>query len=382
MQLRVFVAAFLLSAWFGCQCGPTSNDPCLGIRCGTGLVCDPLTTHCVSPGAGGGTGAGGGGGAVDAGTCTASCSGTTPVCDPATHSCKICTETQGCSGATPVCQTISNGGLGKCVVCTVNSGCSGTTPACDPTVFPNGACVQCVSPSDCPVPGSLCELSTNTCSAPGSGGGAGGGTGTGGGTGSSNPPLFFNDAGQTTRCIGVDAGTMSCTNECPKGFECISNICHLRGSTGTIQVTLRWSQPQDLDLYLVEPLPDGGSCEIYYGKPGVNPAPPIIPLPFPIPSSSCGAKGWLDVDSNRACTIDNIDVENIIYDAGLRPTAGTYEVRANYWQNCTGASSTPYEVEVRANGVTRWFCGIFNSNDANGGGAGAGVVITTFTLPP
>lgn len=393
MKLRVFVVAFVVSAWLGCQCGPTSSGPCDGVKCGTGLTCDPNTGRCADPlGAGGGTGAGGGGtggsGGGDAGqaSCAPACSGTTPVCDPATNTCKICTDSLGCSGATPVCQTISNGGLGKCVVCTVGAGCSGATPACDPTVFPNGACVQCMQPDDCPVPGSLCDLNTHSCAAPGTGGGSGsgggGGTTSGGGTGTTNPPIFFNDAGQTTRCIGVDAGTMACTNECPKGFECISNVCHLRGSTGPIQVTLRWNQPQDLDLYLVEPLPNGGTCEIYYGKPGVNPTPPPIPIPFPLPPSGCGAKGWLDVDSNRACTIDNIDVENIIYDAGLRPTAGTYEVRANYWQNCTGASSTPYEVEVRANGVTRWFCGVFNSNDANGGGAGAGVVITTFTLPP
>ena len=285
----------------------------------------------------------------------------------------------GCSGAEPICQTIANAGLGKCVVCTTTAGCSGATPACDPTALPNGACVQCVQPDDCPVPGSLCDLNTHTCAAPGTGGGPGGGTG--GGTGTTNPPIFFNDAGMTTRCLGVDAGTMSCTSECPKGYECLSNACRLRGSTGPIQVTLRWNQPQDLDLYLVEPLPDGGSCEIYYGQPGINPTPPPFPLPFPIPQSSCGAKGWLDVDSNRACTIDNIDVENIIYDAGLRPTRGTYEVRANYWQNCTGASSTPFEVEVRANGVTRWFCGTFTAVQASGGGAGAGRIITTFTLP-
>ncbi len=369
MKLRLFLIASVLSAWFSCQCGPMTTDPCATVRCGTGLTCDPLTGRCASPNTN--TGGGGGGGTQqDAGaTCTASCSGTTPVCDPSTNTCKICTESLGCTGATPVCQTIANGGLGKCVVCTVNSGCSGATPACDPTVFPNGACVQCVSPDDCPVPGSSCDLNTNTCMAGGTGGGGG-----------STGPIFFNDAGMTSRCLPVDAGNMACTTECSKGYECVSNICRLRGSTGPIQVTLRWNQPQDLDLYLVEPLPDGGSCEIYYGKPGVNPTPPPIPLPFPIPQSSCGAKGWLDVDSNRACTIDNIDVENIIFDAGIRPTPGTYEVRANYWQNCSGAASTPYEVEVRANGVTRWFCGTFSSNDANGGGAGAGLVITTFTL--
>ncbi len=371
MKLRVFAISFFVSAWFGCQCGPTSNDPCEGVRCGTGLTCDPLTGKCATPigsGLGGGSGSGGGSG-EDAGSgCTASCSGTTPVCDATTNSCKICTETTGCSGATPICQTISNGGLGKCVVCTVGNGCSGTTPACDPTVFPAGACVQCVSPDDCPVPGSVCDLGTNTCMAGNTGGGGGG----------SGQPTF-DDAGMTTRCLPFDAGTMSCTGECPKGYECISGQCQLRGRSGPVQVTLRFNQPEDLDLHLVEPLPDGGTCELYYAKPGVNPNTPPIPLPFPIPN--CGAKGWLDVDSNAACMIDNINVENIIYSPGVTPTGGPYIVRVVYYQHCSSPGPIPYEVEVRANGLTRWYCGQFQPGDANGGNQGAGVTVSTFSLP-
>ncbi|MDP2271982.1 MAG: hypothetical protein Q8K32_14675 [Archangium sp.] len=375
MKLRVFAIAFFVSAWFGCQCGPTSNDPCEGVRCGTGLTCDPLTGKCATPlgsglggGAGGGSASGGGSG-QDAGSgCAMTCFGTTPICDPATNSCKTCTETAGCSGATPICQTISNAGLGKCVVCTVGNGCSGSTPACDPTVFPNGACVQCVSPDDCPVPGSVCDLGTNTCMAGNTGGGGGG----------SGQPTF-DDAGMTSRCLPFDAGTMSCTSECPKGYECISNQCQLRGRSGPVQVTLRFNQPQDLDLHLVEPLPDGGTCEIYYAKPGINPNAP--PLPFPVPIPNCGAKGWLDVDSNAACEIDNINVENIIYSPGVTPTGGPYIVRVVYYQHCSGPGPIPYEVEVRANGITRWYCGQFQPGDANGGNQGAGRTITTFNLP-
>ncbi len=406
MKLRAFVLSFFVSAWFGCQCGPTSQGPCTGIKCGTGLTCDPTTGKCASMGSGGGTGSGGGvggGGGDDAGlgTCTPACGGATPVCDAATNTCKTCTDATGCSGATPVCQTIANGGQGKCVVCTVAAGCTGATPACDPTVFPNGACVQCMQPDDCPVSGSLCDLGTHTCVAGGTGGGsgAGGGAGagggggtTGGGTGSTNPPIFFNDAGLTARCFPVDAGSRACTNECPKGYECLSGLCNLRGSTGRVQATLRWNTQCDLDLYVVEPLPNGGTCEIYYGDPGgdPNPPPPPIPLPFPIPivTSRCGAKGWLDLDANRACgsndpnvTLSSTPVENIIYSPSIIPTRGTYTVRANNWSSCSVNTVIPYEVEVRANGVTRWFCGQFLPSDANGGSQGAGRVITTFTLP-
>lgn len=383
MKLRLVAATFFVSAWFGCQCGPTMFDPCAEARCGTGLTCDPQTGRCAVVGQanGGGSGgaAGGGSGAEDAGTCTATCSASAPVCDPATNSCKICTESTGCSGVTPVCQTIANGGLGKCVVCTVNAGCSGATPACDPTVSPNGACVACVSPDDCPAPGSVCNLNTNSCEAPGFDGGPGTGGGTGGGGGSGGPPIFFDDAGMTARCLPFDAGTMPCTNECPKGYECVSNQCRLRGSTGPVQVTLRWNQPEDLDLHLVEPLPDGGTCEIYYANPGTNPTPPPFPLPFPLPPGC--SKGWLDVDSNAACEIDNINVENIIYSPGAMVTSGQYIARVVYYDHCSASGPVPYEVEVRANGVTRWYCGQFQPNDANGGNQGAGVTISTFALP-
>lgn len=353
-------------------------DPCEGVQCAPPLVCNPDTGRCAGlngnqgGGSGGGTGVTSDGGSTDAGmACAQSCGGATPLCDGATGRCVTCTASAGCGAATPVCQTISNGGLGKCVVCTVNEGCGGATPACDPTVFPNGACVQCTRPDDCPVPGSDCDLSTHRCvPAGGMGGGAGGGGGS----------VQFDDAGMTSRCLPLDAGLVRCTSECGPGYECVSGVCRLRGSSGPVQVTLRFPDPEDLDLHLVEPLPDGGTCEIYYAMPGVNPNAPAIPIPIPIPVRECGAKGWLDVDSNAACDIDDINVENIIYSPGVSPTGGRYTVRVVYYQHCSVNRSIPYEVEVRANGTTRWYCGQFQPGDANGGNQGAGVHITDFTL--
>lgn len=381
MKLRLFVAAFFVSAWLGCQCGPSTEDPCAGVRCAGGLTCSPETGRCVDPGSGGGSGSSttDGGTEEDAGVqgCAQSCSGTTPVCDPATNSCKTCTATAGCSGTTPICQTIANAGLGKCVVCTVNEGCAGSTPACDPTAFPNGACVQCVSGDDCPVPGSVCNLDTNTCAAPG----------TDAGTTSNGPPLFFDDAGMTARCFPIDAGTRSCSNECPSGYECVGGVCQLRGRSGPVQATLRWNTECDLDLYMVEPIPDGGTCEIYYGRPGSDPNAPPPPFPIPIPVPPSCSKGWLDLDANRACgsgdmmvQLSNRPVENIIYPRNSAAPRGTYTVKVNNWSSCSVNTAIPYEVEVRANGVTRWYCGTFNPSDANGGGAGAGRVVTSFSI--
>ncbi len=380
MTSRAFAVSFFLAAIAGCQCGP-SAAPCVGVVCAAPLVCDPMTERCVgASGSGGGlangTGGGGGGGGAmvdeDAGMpCAQTCGGATPLCDGDTGRCVTCTPTRGCSGATPVCQPIANGGQGKCVVCTVNQGCADPTPACDPTVFPNGACVQCTKPDDCPVPGSDCDLTTNRC-VPG---------GMGGGTGGGNGAAQFDDAGMTARCLPFDAGVRACTTECGAGYECVSGVCRLRGSTGPVQVTLRFPDSEDLDLHLVEPLVDGGTCEIYYAMPGINPTPPPIPIPIPIPVRECGAKGWLDVDSNAACDIDNINVENIIYSPGVVPTRGQYIARVVYYQNCGINRPVPWEVEVRANGVTRWYCGQFQPNQSNGGNQGAGVHVTSFVLP-
>jgi hypothetical protein len=402
MHIRLLAVALAIGFIAGCNCGgTTSTDPCLSVKCGPGLVCDPELVKCVVEGSGGGTGGstggGSGGGAVGGGTgggatgggggssvaCTPACTGNTPVCDGATGRCVICTATTGCSGTAPVCFTDANGGLGRCMTCIAGQGCGGDTPYCDVTVPPTGACYQCQSNSQCSA-GQACDQATRTCvvNDGGFGGGSGGGTGGGTGGGSGGNTVVWLDGGSTNRCFPSDAGARACNNgECPSGFECISGACFLRGKNGNIQVTLRWPLAEDLDLYVVEPLPDGGACEIFYGQPGARDASVPFPLPFPLPTPpNCGAIGWLDLDSNAGCNIDNVDIENIIYPPQTQVTRGRYTVRANYYQNCSGPSSVPYEVEVRANGQTRFFCGAFTPNQANGGALGAGTVISQFDI--
>ena len=118
-----------------------------------------------------------------------------------------------------------------------------------------------------------------------------------------------------------------------------------------------------------EPQPDGGVCEIYYSDTNNPPG-----------SSSCGAMGSLDLDSNAACSIDNVDIENVIYPSGA-PTPGTYTVRVDYFAQCSATGPVPYEVTVRANGATHVYCGSFLPTEADNGSAGSGVTITTFTVP-
>jgi uncharacterized protein YfaP (DUF2135 family) len=160
----------------------------------------------------------------------------------------------------------------------------------------------------------------------------------------------------------------SCTASCNEGFHCLNGSCVLNGGSGPVQVTVRWDTDTDVDLHLDEPTPGGGHCEIYYGDTGGS-------------SSSCGALGELDLDSNAGCSIDGVDIENIIYPPGSTAPSGTYVVRVDYYDNCSVTTSIPYEIEVRVNGQTTSWCDVFNASDADSGGANSGRVITTFVVP-
>jgi hypothetical protein len=209
--------------------------------------------------------------------------------------------------------------------------------------------------------------------------------------------VVFDDAGMTSHCTGFDAGvtTVSCTTECSRGFVCVSGQCVLRGSSGAVQVTLRFNKPEDLDLHVVEPLPDGGSCEIYYQNPNTPAYDGGFPFPFldagfPFPfldagifPPPCGAKGWLDLDSHAACASDrvnDVDIENVIFPPGQAPTKGNYIVRMDYYADCGSPSPINYEIEVRANGTSRYYCGSVRPPSSDSGGKGSGVTITNFTI--
>ncbi|MBM4371720.1 MAG: hypothetical protein FJ098_08705, partial [Deltaproteobacteria bacterium] len=83
--------------------------------------------------------------------------------------------------------------------------------------------------------------------------------------------------------------------------------------SGDIQVSISWDDPSDVDLHVVEPT----GCEIYYAN------------------DICGSGGWLDLDSNPACSIDWVNNENIFWPLGQAPT-GTYIVRVDFYSDCTG----------------------------------------------
>lgn len=104
----------------------------------------------------------------------------------------------------------------------------------------------------------------------------------------------------------------------------ILQVTRQQGGTGLLQISLSWNQPNDVDLYLIQP--DGQ--QIFYGN----------------TISSNG--GELDVDSNAACSIDGINNENIYYENAAAVTVqnGEYEVLIDLYSNCGVVDNTSYNV--------------------------------------
>lgn len=173
-------------------------------------------------------------------------------------------------------------------------------------------------------------------------------------------------------CAPRDAGPVSCTVNCGDGFTCQGGTCVLNGGSGPVQITLRWNTSEDLDLHVDEPRPNGGTCEIYYGNSN-----------RPTGTSSCGAVGSLDLDSNPGCSYDGVEIENVIYPPGTAPS-GHYFVRVDHYANCSPLTQVPFELEVRYLGYTVGICAVFLSTDGDwsaSSGANGGRRIFDFTVP-
>ena len=129
--------------------------------------------------------------------------------------------------------------------------------------------------------------------------------------------------------------------------------------SGDVQVSIAWDTATDVDLHVLEP----GGCELYYGH------------------KNCDSGGWLDLDSNPACSIDNINHENVFWPAGQAPL-GTYRVRVDYYDDCGGFLSNglpaAYTVTLRYCGKVELVTGSFAAGSDDMGGAGDGIEVATF----
>lgn len=194
-----------------------------------------------------------------------------------------------------------------------------------------------------------------------------------------NPTTASSSSG-TLGTTGSSGSGFACSpaNACHSGYTCVNGNCVLNGGNGQLQITLEWQNTprtaEDMDLHVVEP----NGCEIWYGDTN-----------RPTGTSQCGAVGSLDLDSNAGCgSIQPVgqpgaDIENVIYTwpdgGGVTPPSGTYTVRVDYYENCDGASSVPFQVKIRKGNTTTTYPGVLYSADY--GSAGSGTTMATFTYP-
>lgn len=124
--------------------------------------------------------------------------------------------------------------------------------------------------------------------------------------------------------------------------------------TGVVQVSISWDTNADVDLHVVEPSGE----EIYFAD----------------RTSATG--GELDLDSNVGC-VAGPQNENITWNDSA--PSGTYTVRVVYFSDC-GHANTNYVVTVRREGYAVQTYNGTLSAPGTGGGAGAGIEVTTFSF--
>ncbi|MBL8956475.1 MAG: hypothetical protein JNK82_37215 [Myxococcaceae bacterium] len=203
-----------------------------------------------------------------------------------------------------------------------------------------------------------------------SGGVAGGGLGVAGGVSGTAGGAAPTPDGGYPNCLRRAQSELTCTSACPMGFRCVSGLCRLNGGASYLQATLRWDTSEDLDLHVIEPLLDAGTCRVDFSNPNSGSQP-----------STCGARGSLDLDSEAACRRDGIDIENIIYPAAGTLVPGTYRVLVNHYANCdAGTTYVPYQLEVRKGADLIGVCGVYRPTDPDWGDDTDRVVLTV-TVP-
>jgi hypothetical protein len=108
----------------------------------------------------------------------------------------------------------------------------------------------------------------------------------------------------------------------PYGNLLTQNVNMIRVGAGDVQVSVAWDAPTDVDLHVTDPADE----EIYFAN------------------TTSASGGTLDLDSNAACSIDNINNENITWPVNGAP-AGSYSVDLVYYSACSQAQ-TNYTVTI------------------------------------
>jgi hypothetical protein len=158
------------------------------------------------------------------------------------------------------------------------------------------------------------------------------------------PPLSVGGLSLARPAYADPPSHSGCYIESGDEFYDLADLCRVSTNRGTpilqsgdIQVTLRWSTADDLDLMVVDP---AGAAISYFN-----------------PSVSSG--GQLDVDANAFCeTVEPAPVENIFWPTGRAP-AGQYAAYVMLSIPCS-ASATPvdYTLTILNQGQTSTYQGI------------------------
>jgi hypothetical protein len=99
---------------------------------------------------------------------------------------------------------------------------------------------------------------------------------------------------------------------------------------GELVVSLSWNAPVDLDLHVVAPLPDGSdTIEVWAKNPSALPAGNTA---GGVDAGSRDTGGYLDLDSNASCQLDNRDRENVVWTGP--PPSGHYIARVDAFSLC------------------------------------------------
>lgn len=136
------------------------------------------------------------------------------------------------------------------------------------------------------------------------------------------------------------------------GSYAAQNLRVYRVGNGDVQISVSWTGASDVDLHVIDPSGE----KVYFGN---------------LTSESGGT---LDLDSNAACSIDNVNNENVVWPVGGAPS-GEYRVEVHYWSDC-GVPRSDYVVTIQAEGQEPQ---IFSGSFVGPSETNAPAEITTFT---
>jgi hypothetical protein len=112
----------------------------------------------------------------------------------------------------------------------------------------------------------------------------------------------------------------------------VERLARVEAKTGDVQISLLWSNYNDIDLHVVCPSGE----HIYFGR----------------RASRCG--GELDVDMNVPPRESRRPVENVFWPAGGAP-AGEYLVLVDHYRNHRQKDPTEFDVRVEVDGEAQYF---------------------------